>query len=68
MLAYSTEEMMRIAETGVYQEKPLIAKQDWDKIIKFYSDNAPNELAPVPEKKDGRTNVFQPKNLGNKNQ
>ena len=51
MMKYSQEEMLAIMESGVYREKPIIAKEDWDKIVAFYSENSPEELSDVPAEK-----------------
>ena len=49
MLSHPTEEMMRITESGVFTNNPTIAKEDWEKIVKYYSEKAP-EVLPVNKK------------------
>ncbi len=44
LMAYSNEEMMKIISSGVYTETPIIAKEDWLKIVAYYSKNAPEKL------------------------
>lgn len=59
MMKYSQEEMLAIMESGVYKEKPIIAKEDWDKIVAFYTDNAPDELLNVPAEKKNELQSFE---------
>ena len=40
---YSEEELPLIIGANIYPEKPLIHNQDWQKIIKYYVDNAPEK-------------------------
>lgn len=44
LMAYSNEEMMKIITSGVYTESPIIAKEDWLKIVEYYSTNAPEKF------------------------
>jgi hypothetical protein len=63
MLALPSDEMMKIMASGIYPDGPLIAKEDWEKIIKYYIDNAPEKL--VENKKNKTTELigFEIKNL-----
>jgi hypothetical protein len=44
MMNYSNDEMMAIMNSGVYPDHPVMAKEDWEKIVKYYGDNAPDSL------------------------
>jgi hypothetical protein len=44
MMNYSNDEMMAIMNAGVYPQNPIIAKADWEKIVKYYAENAPDSL------------------------
>mgnify|MGYP003670363546 CR=1 FL=1 len=35
-----------VKSANIYPEKPLLSKQDWQKILKYYSQNAPVTIAP----------------------
>lgn len=41
------DEMQAIVGAGIYPEKPIIAKEDWAKIVKYYLENAPKK--PLPQ-------------------
>ena len=43
----SPEELPILAAANVFPEKPVIAPEDWAKIIKYYIDNAPEK--PLPQ-------------------
>jgi FG-GAP-like repeat len=44
MMNYSNDEMMAIMNAGVYPQNPTIAKADWEKIVKYYAEKAPDSL------------------------
>lgn len=44
------EELQFLTVAGVFPEKPIIAKEDWAKIIKYYIDNAPEKAIPQAKK------------------
>ena len=44
MMNYSNDEMMAIMSSGVYPQNPVMAKADWEKILKYYGENAPDSL------------------------
>ncbi|MCP9770092.1 VCBS repeat-containing protein [Lacihabitans sp. LS3-19] len=48
MMSHQNTEMMVIMESGIYPDKPLIVKEDWEKIVKYYEDNAPENLKSTP--------------------
>ncbi|MDT7828831.1 VCBS repeat-containing protein [Pricia sp. S334] len=37
-----------VKEANVFPEEPLVAREDWDKLVAFYVQNAP-EMAPSPK-------------------
>ncbi|TLV03720.1 FG-GAP repeat domain-containing protein [Dyadobacter luticola] len=39
-----------IKAAGIYPESPVMAKADWDKIQKYFMDNAPDSIAPPVRK------------------
>ena len=43
-------DVFMIRRSGIYPEDTLILKEDWDKIINYYLQEAPDELAPQPPK------------------
>ncbi|MES2519174.1 MAG: VCBS repeat-containing protein [Bacteroidota bacterium] len=59
------EELPIITEAGIYPEKPVMAKEDWQKIVKYYLDNAPDK--PLEQAKKEKVEVglesFTVKNL-----
>jgi hypothetical protein len=34
-----------VAQSGVYPEKTLLAKEDWQKIVDYYTTEAPEKLS-----------------------
>ncbi|MCP9753685.1 VCBS repeat-containing protein [Lacihabitans sp. CCS-44] len=44
LMSHSNDEMMAIVKTGIYPDHAAMAKQDWEKIVKYYGDNAPDSL------------------------
>lgn len=44
LTSLSNEEMMSILENKVYPDKPMMHADDWEKIINFYGENAPDSL------------------------
>jgi hypothetical protein len=44
MMNYANDEMMTIINSGVYPQNPVMAKADWEKILKYYGENAPDSL------------------------
>lgn len=44
MMNYSNDEMMAIVNSGVYPQNAIIAKADWEKILKYYNENSPDLL------------------------
>jgi hypothetical protein len=44
MMNFSNDEMMAIINSGVYPQNPVMAKADWEKILKYYGENAPDSL------------------------
>ena len=55
---YDPEEMGIIINAHVYPENPQIAKQDWDKIVKYYVNNAPQE--PIKQATKSKVKVGSP--------
>jgi FG-GAP-like repeat len=49
------DEMQAILGAGIYPEKPMIAKEDWVKIVKYYIDNAPQ--APLVQDKKSKIKI-----------
>ena len=49
MMSHQNAEMMVIMESGIYPDKPTIVKEDWEKIVKYYGDNAPENLESNPK-------------------
>lgn len=45
------DEILTIANSGIYPDEPLIAKEDWTKIVKFYIENAPDKPLPQDKKR-----------------
>ena len=52
---YSEEELPIILGGNIYPEKPQIDIEDWQKIIKYYVDNAPEN--PIPQVKKEKVTV-----------
>ena len=44
MMNYSNDEMMAIMNSSVYPQNPVMAKADWEKILKYYGENAPDSI------------------------
>jgi hypothetical protein len=44
MMNYANDEMLTIMNSGVYPQNPVMAKADWEKILKYYGENAPDSL------------------------
>jgi len=55
---YSEEELPIIIGANIYPEKPQIAKEDWQKIIKYYVDNAPEKPIPQGQKEKVTVGLF----------
>jgi FG-GAP-like repeat len=49
MMGLNTDEMMATMETGVYPENPVLAPEDFQKIVEYYVKNAPEK--PLPQAK-----------------
>ncbi|HYG41070.1 MAG TPA: VCBS repeat-containing protein [Cytophagales bacterium] len=61
----SFKEMEIIYAARIFPTKPLISKEDWNKIVKYYTTQAPDSIAH-PEKRDAKSglksfNVIIPK-------
>lgn len=39
----ANEDMMAIIKAAIYPDQPIIAKEDWEKIVKYYLENAPEK-------------------------
>lgn len=52
---YSQEELPIILEANIYPENPQIHQQDWQKIIDYYVENAPEN--PIPQSKKEKITV-----------
>lgn len=48
MSAYDADEILAVINAGVYPEQPLIADEDWQKIVNYYIENAPDALEKTP--------------------
>lgn len=48
--ATNPEELQYLAVSQVFPEKPVIANEDWAKIIKYYINNAPEKAIPQAKK------------------
>ncbi len=40
-----------VKKAGVYPEKPILAQSDWQKIVRYYLDNAPDTILPPSREK-----------------
>ncbi len=49
MMGLNNDEMMATMEAGVYPEKPVLAPEDFKKIVEYYVQNAPEK--PLPQAK-----------------
>ena len=49
LMTLNTEEMMTVLEAGLYPEKPVLAPEDFKKIVDYYVQNAPKK--PLPQVK-----------------
>lgn len=52
------DEMQAIIGAGIYPEKPMLAAQDWAKIVKYYLDNAPEK--PLLQDNKAKVNTSLP--------
>ena len=52
---YSSEELQVIISSNIYPENPQIHKDDWQKIIKYYDDNAPEK--PIPQENKEKVTI-----------
>lgn len=49
LMGLDSEEMMAVLETGLYPENPVLASQDFQKIVEYYVQDAPEK--PLPQSK-----------------
>jgi hypothetical protein len=50
LMSMSNEEMMAVMEAGIYPENPVLAPEDYQKIIDYYVKNAPEKPFPQAKK------------------
>lgn len=48
------EEMMTLSMANIFPDKPVLAKEDWQKIVAYYLKNAPQKLLPQINKQSPR--------------
>ncbi len=60
----NTEEIVAFTQANIYPETPILSKEDWDKIVKYYVDNAPEKLPDSSNKYpiSSTLSLFTPKN------
>lgn len=44
MTSYDQDELMAVIKSGTFPDAPLIAEEDWKKIVAYYGINAPDQL------------------------
>lgn len=47
---FSTEEIVAFTQANIYPDAPILPKEDWDKIVKYYVNNAPDKLPDSSKK------------------
>lgn len=47
LLGKNPEEIYKLLSTGIYPQEPHISKKDWQKIVDYYVQNAPERLTPA---------------------
>ena len=40
----STDEIIAFTQANIYPETPILSKEEWEKIVKYYLTNAPDKL------------------------
>lgn len=58
LMTFPPEEVVAILTTGVYPEVPVIADEDWNKIVAYYTENAPEKLVEIPLQKTSQLTGF----------
>lgn len=62
---FSADETIAFAQANIYPNAPILPKEDWDKIVEYYINNAPDKL-PDSSKKypiSSDLSLFTPKNI-----
>lgn len=50
LMSFPKDEIVAIISSGVYPESPVIAEEDWKKIVAYYMENAPEKLQENPDR------------------
>lgn len=55
--SYDPSELAAVLQSGNYPDQPLVAEEDWQKIIRYYVDNAPEKPLPQAPKTPVKTGL-----------